>query len=127
MEFDFESMTEAELQAFDEKFLDYMRELELQSVDKVRVLNSARMQQVSLAYALLKCLAKRTGAETSYKVCEPFTSMASISMEGENLTFGESKYFNRIMEVADNMEVYPLTKNRVRLDFTFYHMTIAEE
>lgn len=128
MELDFEHMNEDERRAFEESLTDYMHEIEVEEADVFRVLNPARLEQMQLSYALLKYMAGRTGAQVSYKLCEPFRSMGSITMEGENLTFWDAKYFNRIMQVADNMEVYPLKKNRVRLSFTFYHMTtIVEE
>lgn len=90
---------------------------------KVTVLNTFRLRQIQFAYAALKYITRDMDVAVSYKLNEPYKTMGSISVEGESLEFDKPEWFARVAEFASNTEVYPLTKNRVRLTFTFHGLT----
>ena len=91
--------------------------------EKTTVLNPMKLQQMQFAHAALKYITRDSDVEVSYKLNTPFKTMGSISVEGETLAFDKPEWFARVAEFANNMEVYPLVKNRVRLTFTFHGLT----
>ena len=70
---------------------------------------------------------KGTNVQISYKMYEPFKTMGSITVEGAVLEFDKPEWFARIAEFASNTEIYPLTKNIVRMTFTFHGLTTPIE
>lgn len=90
---------------------------------KTTVLNGMKYQQIQFTYSVLKYLTKGTDMEISYKLHEPFKTMGSVSVEGESLEFDKPEWFARAAEFANNTEVYPLAKNRVRMTMTFHGLT----
>ena len=90
---------------------------------KTTVLNGMKYQQIQFTYSVLKYLAKGTDMEISYKLHEPFKTMGSVSVEGKLLEFDKPEWFARAAEFANNTEVYPLAKNRVRMTMTFHGLT----
>lgn len=90
---------------------------------KVTMLDAMRLKQIQFAYAALQYITRGTDTVVSYKLNEPFKTMGSISVEGQSLEFDKPEWFARVAEFASNTEVYPLTKNRVRLTFTFHGLT----
>ena len=90
---------------------------------KVTVLDAMRLKQIQFAYAALQYITRGTDTVVSYKLNEAFKTMGSISVEGQSLEFDKPEWFARVAEFASNTEVYPLTKNRVRLTFTFHGLT----
>lgn len=82
---------------------------------------------MKFVYSVLKHFAKGTDAVLSYKLCEPFKTMGSVSIEAKRLDFDNPEWFARAAEFASNTEVYPLAKNRIRLTFTFHGITTPIE
>lgn len=82
---------------------------------------------MKFVYSVLKHFAKGTDAVLSYKLCEPFKTMGSVSIEAKQLEFDSPEWFARAAEFASNTEVYPLAKNRIRLTFTFHGITTPIE
>lgn len=109
-------------QSFDE-LIDGLR-ADIENDDsKVTMLDAMRLKQIQFAYAALQYITRGTDTVVSYKLNEPFKTMGSISVEGQSLEFDKPEWFARVAEFASNTEVYPLTKNRVRLTFTFHGLT----
>mgnify|MGYP001164490511 FL=1 len=94
---------------------------------KPSILNPHRMEQMQFAYAALKYITRNTDAKVSYKLQQPFKTMGCISVEGKLLEFDKPEWFARVAEFASNTEVYPLSKNAVRLTFTFHGLTTLME
>lgn len=90
---------------------------------RMTMIDGIRLKQIQFAYAALQYITRGTDAVVSYKLNEPFKTMGSISVEGQSLEFDKPEWFARIAEFASNTEVYPLTKNRVRVTFTFHGLT----
>lgn len=108
--------------AFDE-LVDGLRPDIEDEDSKVTMLDGLRLKQIQFAHAALQYITRGTDAIVSYKLNEPFKTMGSISVEGETLEFDNPEWFARVAEFASNTEVYPLTKNRVRMTFTFHGLT----
>lgn len=94
---------------------------------KVLTQSDRKHQQMKFVYSVLKHFAKGTDAVLSYKLCEPFKTMGSVSIEAKRLDFDNPEWFARAAEFASNTEVYPLAKNRIRLTFTFHGITTPIE
>lgn len=122
-DFDMAFSSDEELeQALDELIEGLRPDIEADD-SKVTMLDAFRLKQMQFAYAALKYLTMNTDAVVSYKLNEPFKTMGSISVEAQSLEFNKPEWFARVAEFASNTEVYPLTKNMVRLTFTFHGLT----
>lgn len=113
-------------QSFDE-LLDALRDNIESDDEKTTMLNGLRLKQIQFAYSVLQYITRGTDVKVSYKLYEPFKTMGSISAEGPILEFDAPEWFCRVAEFANNTEVYPLTKNKVRLTFTFHGLTTPIE
>lgn len=94
---------------------------------RTTILNPLKMEQFKFAYAALQYIMKGKDVQISYKMYEPFKTMGSITVEGAILEFDKPEWFARIAEFASNTEIYPLTKNAVRMTFTFHGLTTPIE
>ena len=108
--------------AFDELVNGLRPDIENED-SKVTMLDGLRLKQIQFAHATLQYITRGTDTVVSYKLNEPFKTMGSISVEGETLEFDNPEWFARVAKFASNTEVYPLTKNRVRMTFTFHGLT----
>lgn len=107
-----------------EAALDAITEAIQKDEGKTTIVNVMRYEQMQFAYAVLKRIAESMpDIAISYELYKPFKSMGHISLEGETLEIHDKKWFSRAAEFADNIEIYPLAKNRVRLTFTFHGIT----
>lgn len=125
MEIDFDTtfQSDEEIERFLDEFVESVRDEVETDEEKVTILNGLRLKQLQFTYAVLRYLTKGSDVELSYKLYEPFKTMGSVSVEGKLLEFDKPEWFARAAEFASNTEVYPLTKNRVRLTFTFHGLT----
>lgn len=94
---------------------------------KVTVLNALRMKQFQFSYAAILYLTRGTDVVVSHKLYEPFKTMGSIHIEGEAVVFQDMVRFARAAEFANNIEVYPLAKNKVHMALTFHGLTAPVE
>lgn len=92
---------------------------------KVTILSELRLRQFQFAYACLRYITQEDETiSVTYKLCEPFKTMGSVTVEGEeSLEFYNSKYLARAIEFASNVEVYPLANGCVRMTLTFHGLT----
>ena len=117
--FNLDEAPEAALDSFIEAFGEEI----LEDESKTSMINPGRYQQINLAYAMLKRMMEGTGAKVSYELHQPFKSMGSVSVEGKLIEFQHPMLFSKVAALAHNTEVYPLSKNAVRLTFTFHNLT----
>lgn len=94
---------------------------------RTTILNPEKLEQFKFAYAALQYIMKGKDVQISYKMYEPFKTMGSITVEGAVLEFDKPEWFARVAEFASNTEIYPLTKNAVRMTFTFHGLTTPIE
>lgn len=124
-EFDIEMLDDSEelIDAFIESFGDEI--IEQESVTTVR--NEIRFRQLMFTYEVLKRFTDGIDVDVSYKLYEPFKGMGSVSVEGKKIEFRNIKWFTRVSKFATNTEIYPLSKNRVRVTLTFHGLTVPIE
>ena len=83
----------------------------------------AKYAQMEFAYKAMKFLTQGTSEKVSYELNEPFRGVGSVIVKGKELSFSSSKWFTRVAEFANNMEVYPMTNGKVCMALTFYGLT----
>ncbi len=125
--FDLKFMSDSELENTLDEFVDSIKDSLAVDEGRTTVLSPVKMKQMQFAYAALRYITRGTDVSLSYKLNSPFKTMGSISAEGNILSFNKPEWFARIAEFANNLEVYPLTKNKVRLTFTFHGLTAPVE
>lgn len=110
-----------------EKALDELAasagEVIMEEDGKTSLLDPLRMEQMKFCHSILAFLTKDKPVKLTYRLHESFQSMGSISLEGERIAFEGAKWILRVAEFANNMDVYPLAKNAVRITFTFLGLT----
>ena len=125
--FEVRFLTDAELEkAMDEVVNGIKNDINKDEL-RTTILNPLKMEQFKFAYAALQYIMKGKNVQISYKMYEPFKTMGSITVEGAVLEFDKPEWFARIAEFASNTEIYPLTKNIVRMTFTFHGLTTPIE
>lgn len=105
-----------------DELIDSIGEWILEDEMKPGVLNPLRVQQMRFSHSVMEKLARGSGMRVTYTMHEPFTSMGSITVEGDHLEFSDCKWLGRAMEFASNVEVYPLAEGGVRLVLTFHRL-----
>ena len=91
------------------------------------ILNPLRMEQFLFANTVLEKMIQDTDMKCSVTMHEPFTSMGSICVEGEELEFCDCKWLGRVIEFASNVEIFPTFDGKVRLVLTFHGLTTLIE
>lgn len=89
------------------------------------ILNMSRADQFQFALAVLTYIMRGKDVKVTCKTNEPVRTTGVIYAEGKTLEFGSVKWFLRIAEFADNIEVYPLEKDAVRMAFMFYDLATS--
>ena len=97
------------------------RVMEEESVPQV--LNLTRYEHVRFVYHVAKMFAEGNGVEVTYSLHDPFNSMGCVTIEGEDIEFNKMKWFCRMGEFADNVDIYPLTNGKIRMTLTFHGLT----
>lgn len=113
------SMEENLFEAFDEWVENIGNEI-FEDESRTMMLDPVKLEQMRFTYAVLKKYAETNGATVSCKFNEPFPSMGSVSIEGEDFIFQNPKWFARAAECASNVEIYPLANGGIRITYTFH-------
>lgn len=127
IDFDTTFQSDEEIERFFDEFVESVRDEVEADEEKVTILDGLKLKQLQFTYAVLRYLIRGSDAELSYKLYEPFKTMGSVSVEGKLLEFDKPEWFARAAEFANNTEVYPLARNRVRLTLTFHGLTTPLE
>lgn len=128
-DFDFESSyeTDNEVEEAINKLVIIVQNQVIADESKPAIINPYRMQHLAHTYKLMRYMTNGTDAVVSYKLHEPFQSMGSVSVEGNDILIGASgqaiQWFLGAAKLASNFEAYPLTNGKVRLTFTFHGLT----
>jgi len=105
-----------------DELIDSIGEWILEDEMKPGILNPLRVQQMRFSHSVMKNLTRDSKMQVTYTMHEPFTSMGSITVEGDHLEFSDCKWLGRAIEFASNVEVYPLAEGGVRLVLTFHRL-----
>lgn len=101
------------------------RSIEENEKDKV-IVDENRLNDVMYSKSVLEQIVSGKKVKVTSKVHEPFNSVGSVSVVGEEVVVTDSEAFNKIAEVASNVEVYPKTNGTVVVTFTFHGLTKKE-
>ena len=123
---DFPSDIPEEYEEADE-LLMFVGEMIEEEEMKTAIIVPEKYEQIRFVYAVMKYLTKDTDAEVSCRLNEPFKSMGSVSVETEEITFTNTEWFARAAGYASNLDIYPLVNGKIRIDFTFHHITTPIE
>lgn len=128
-EFDFESeyMSEDEVEeAMDTLLIALGDDVEMDE-SRTGVVNPYRMKQFLHTYKMMKYLTRGSSAKVTYKLHEPYQSMGSVSVTGQDIVFRKMDWFVGAAKLASNYEVYPKTDGSVCMTFTFHGLTVPIE
>ncbi len=123
-EFEREFMNDEDVEEELDTILESVRDdLEAEEAQPT-VLSPIRFRQMQFVYAVLKYITRETNANITYELQKPFKSMGSIAVEGRLLEFDKPEWFARAAEFANSTDIYPLSSNKVRIEYTFHGLTI---
>lgn len=123
-EFEREFMNDEDVEEELDAILESVRDdLEAEEAQPT-VLSLIRFRQMQFVYAVLKYITRETNANITYELQKPFKSMGSIAVEGRLLEFDKPEWFARAAEFANSTDIYPLSSNNVRIEYTFHGLTV---
>ena len=105
-----------------EALLDCLGQWILEDEKQPGIISPVRYQQFRLSHDLLQKLITGSDMKIDYEIHEPFNSMGSITIEGDQLEFANCRWLSRAVGFADNLEVYPLATGKIRMVLTFHGM-----
>lgn len=103
-------------------FVGFMKEKLEKDKENKKVHNFLQYEKMHFVESVMKRLASFCDAEVKSEVSDVFESEGSVTIEGKHLEF-PLEWFARAAEFADNVEIYPLAKNAVRISFAFHNLT----
>ena len=106
-----------------DELIDTIGQWIMEDEDRPKILNPFRLAQIRFTHTVLEKMAKGTDMKVSTTLHEPFNSMGSICIEGDFLDFGDCKWLGRAIELASNVEIFPIRDGKIRLVLTFHGLT----
>lgn len=94
---------------------------------KTAVLESKRVQQIREDYTKVCKLVDDRDAVVSCLMHIPFDYSGSIIIEADDLIFCNSKELAEVISRADNVEVYPMTKGKIRMSLNYTDLVKYED
>jgi len=106
--------------------IEMMRKLPRPSTSMI---NPIRIEQMRFSAAMIKRTLRENGSEAKVncRQSEFNPYIGGVEVEGAEIYITNMEDFARAAEFANNTEVYPLAKNKVRMTFTFHGLTIPLE
>ena len=105
-----------EFEMFD-LFIESLREA---PHDGAAVLDMKRVQDMKIAFGILKqALSEDCNVSIKCGQIKIAPDMGEITIEGATIGFQDTEAFMLASHLANNAEVYPLIKNKVRMSFGF--------
>ena len=88
----------------------------------VSVENMSRVRDMKLAYQIIKQIFQATKSEVdvTYRRHEFDANAGVLRIEGSPLSVVDMEGFATVAGLADNMEIYPLEVNKLRMAYMFY-------
>lgn len=101
-----------------DRLIEYLKTL---PKSEMFVSNPIRVEQMRFAAGMMKRVLRETGSKAKFecKQHEFNPTMGVVRIEGASLDILDIEGFSRAAEFASNTEIYPLSKNAVRMTFTF--------
>lgn len=101
-------------------FTEIVREKLEKEKDEQKMVNLLQYDKMKFVESVMKKLAFICDAKVKTEINKTFQSVGSVTVEGKDLFFTNLEWFARASEFANNIEIYPLEKNLVRITFTFH-------
>ena len=127
-DFDTTDLTAEEIdEMLDSMTLELAKEIE-EDESRTAVINPYKLKSLQVVEQIMRRIAKQNKkVKLSYKLNEPFKSMASVTLTGKNISISDVSRFIKSAELASNFEVYPKADGTVCMTFTFHNMTTPIE
>ena len=115
---------DAELFAGIDALVEHIRSLP--PVEKVSIVNEKRLREIGIAYSQIKRVLRETldnPINNATIRCYPYEfdmGIGVIRVEGSPLSVVDTEGFATVAGLADNMEIYPLEVNKLRMAYMFY-------
>ena len=97
--------------------VDFVGDL-CQLIDDKWVVSKEFNERLSIAGDLIKNTTRGSGLKVTTHLNKPFKFMGYISVCGKSIEFAPN-VFATIASIADNVEMYPRTDNKIQINFTF--------
>lgn len=124
LDFDTEFMTDDEIEEMMDGLILDIAYTAAEEDRRTAIINMPRIQQVLLAYNALKYMTKGKNVKVTYKLQSPYKNVGCVTVTGSDLLFDKSDWFVKIAGIASNLDIYPRKDRTVRMDFSFYGLTI---
>ena len=118
--FEMDFSSEEEIEKMMDELVSSLGEVIAADESKTAILVPNKLQQMQFVHSVVKYLMKGTNAKVTYVLNSPFKSMGSIFLEAKEIKFADMKWLGRIMKLANNVDIYPLTNGNVKMAITFH-------
>lgn len=106
-----------------EDFLDSDIMEAVEQIDQMtQIIIPARVNEFTKAYGIIKKACNKTGLKVSFGIFEPLKSFGHIDIEGKKIDI-DCTNISEAFSLANNIEIYPLTNNKIRITLTFHGLT----
>lgn len=116
----FESMTPEEQEEYADAALKYIGEMLKKDDVGIYVLNPERCTELYYAFKKVKKVIRGRGCKAKIRLNTPTITMGYIEIEGEELSFLNSTDMIEAMKLASNVDVYPKTNGKIKMDLGFH-------
>ena len=89
---------------------------------KPQMINPPRIMQMHQAYRAVISMAESEW-KVKYSLHFPCVSMGTISVEAEDFIFEKLGMLQQVLKDASNIEIYPLTNGKLKMNITFHGIT----
>lgn len=108
----------------DESIIDALAEAAGKEDADPAVINPVRMRDMRKAELLMNEVARENRAKIKSVYNEPFKTMGSIELEAKEIHISNVREFLQALLLADNLDVYPLTTGKIKMDLGFHRIAI---
>ena len=110
----------------EEQALKELAKKMLEEESRPGIPNPSQTEQLTEAYALACRLFQGTNVRVTGGLHKPMQSMGFVTLEAQTIPFANASQFARLVDLADNWEIYPMTNGNIRLTLTFHRLTVAQ-
>ena len=97
------------------------------SNEKTWIINKDALQRLSFVIKELKRIVNGDKIKIHTTMHSIIKSVCSINVIGENIVITDTNAFLSVFNLIPNLDIYPLTDGRVRMDFTIHDLFVSVE
>lgn len=88
------------------------------------IINLQRVKDMQRVYDILESISKENGLSVvTYNLNKPYKNMGDVSIECEEIVIADISAFLKAAYLANNLDVYPLANNHIKICFGFNDLT----